>query len=229
MGTKYWNIRSEETTEAGAHFGHQARRWNPKMAPHTPTERKGIHTIDPTQTARSSPEARDPAAGAAGTGKQFPIAGTKYQTADVIRSAAIRAQRHYANEKWLGGMPTNWSTMETRPQRLEDSEGKAARLHHGYPDRSAATSGRQSAQPRRYPVGTRYMKGLPDIATTVDQREELTAIRECTAPGIPTTRLADTDCDPDMTDIPIPANDDPRAPTRRIPNKPTPAIREGRH
>ncbi|EFJ05015.1 hypothetical protein SELMODRAFT_137779, partial (mitochondrion) [Selaginella moellendorffii] len=227
-GTTYWNIRSEDTTEAGAHFGHQARRWNPKMAPHTPTERKGIHTIDPTQTARSSPEARDPAAGAAGKGKQFPIAGTKYQAADVIRSAAIRAQRHYANEKWLGGMLTNWSTMETRLHRLEDSEGKAQQLN-GFPDRGAATSGRQSAQPRRDPAGTRYMKSLPDIATTVDQREEPTAIRECTAPGIPTTRLADTDCDPDLTDIPIPANDDPRAPTRRIPNKLTPAIREGRH
>nr|QQP00344.1 ribosomal protein S2 [Selaginella pallidissima] len=228
MGTKYWNIRSEDTTEAGAHFGHQARRWNPKMAPHTPTERKGIHIVDPTQTARSSPEARDPAAGAAGKGKQFLTVGTKYQAADVIRSAATRAQRHYANEKRLGGTPTNRSTTETRPQRLEDSEGKAERLH-GSPEGRAATSGRQSAQPRRDSGGTRYMKGLPDVATTVDQRKEPIATRECTALGIPTTRLADTDCDPDLTDIPIPANDDPRAPTRRIPNKPTPAIREGRN
>nr|QGU93210.1 ribosomal protein S2 [Selaginella sanguinolenta] len=230
MGTtKSWNICSEETTEAGAHSGHQARRWNPKMAPHIPAERKGIHTTDPTQTARFSPEARGPAAGAAGKGKQSPIAGTKYQAADAIRSAAIGAQRHYANEKRLGGMPTNWSTTEMRPQRSEDSEGGAARGFREYPEREAATLGRQSAQPRKRSGGIRYMKGLPDVATTVDQREEPTAIRERITPGTPTTRLADTDCDPDLADTPTPANDDPRAPTRRIPNKSTPAIREGRN
>nr|YP_009589508.1 ribosomal protein S2 [Selaginella hainanensis]QBL76089.1 ribosomal protein S2 [Selaginella hainanensis] len=228
MGTKYWKIRSEDTSEVGAHSGHQARRWNPKMAPHTSTEREGIHTLDPTQTARLSPEARDPVASAAGKGKQFPIAGTKYQAADVVQSAATRAQCHYANEKRLGGTPTNRSTTETRPQRLEDSEGKAERLHNSSEGRTA-TLGRQSAQLRRDPGGTRYTKSLPDIATTIDQRKEPIATRECTAPGTPTTCLVDTDCDPDLTDIPIPANDDPRAPIRRIPNKPTTAIREGRH
>nr|QGU93071.1 ribosomal protein S2 [Selaginella nummulariifolia] len=230
MGTtKSWNICSEETTEAGAHSGHQARRWNPKMAPHIPAERKGIHTTDPTQTARFSPEARGPAAGAAGKGKQSPIAGTEYQAADVIRSAAIGAQCHYANEKRLGGMPTNWSTTETRLQRLEDSEGGAARGFREFPDREAATLGRQLAQLRKRLGGIRYMKGLPDVAIIVDQREESTAIRECITLGTPTICLVDTDCDPDLADIPIPANDDSRASIRWILNKLTLAIREGRN
>nr|QQP00251.1 ribosomal protein S2 [Selaginella nipponica] len=228
MGTKYWNIRLEDMMEAGVHFGHQARRWNPKMAPYILTERKGIHIVDLTQTARLLSEACDLVAGAAGKGKQFLIVGTKYQAADVIRSAATRAQCHYVNEKWLGGTLTNWSTTETRLQRLEDLEGKAERLH-GSPEGRAATSGRQLAQLRRDLGGIRYMKGLPDVAIIVDQRKELIATRECIALGIPTICLVDTDCDPDLTDIPIPANDDSRASIRWILNKLTLAIREGRN
>nr|QGU93281.1 ribosomal protein S2 [Selaginella stauntoniana] len=228
MGTKHWNIRLEDMTEAGVHFGHQARQWNPKMAPYILTERKGIHITDLTQTARSSSEARDLVAGAAARGKQFLIVGTRYQAADVIRSAAIRAQCHYVNEKRLGGTSTNWLTTEARPQGLEDLEDKAEQRLRGSLEGVATASERQLAQLRRSLGGIRYMKGLPDTATVVDQRKELTAVRERAASGIPTIRLVDTDCDPDLADTPIPANDDPRASIRWIPNKSTLAVREGR-
>nr|YP_009561258.1 ribosomal protein S2 [Selaginella indica]QAR48701.1 ribosomal protein S2 [Selaginella indica] len=228
MVTESWNICSEDTMEAGVHSGHQARRWNPKMAPYILTERKGIHIIDLTQTARPLSEACDPVAGAAGKGKQFLIVGTKYQAADATRSAATRAQCHYVNEKWLGGTPTNWSTVETRLQRSEDLEGGAAMGFPEYSDGEAATLGRQLARLRKYLGGIRYMKSLPDVVTIADQRGESTATRECAIPGIPTIRLVDTDCDPDLTGIPVPANDDSRASIRWILNKLTLAIREGR-
>nr|YP_009555774.1 ribosomal protein S2 [Selaginella lepidophylla]AZU95891.1 ribosomal protein S2 [Selaginella lepidophylla] len=228
MVTKSWNICLEDMMEAGVHSGHQARRWNPKMAPYILAERKGIHIIDLTQTARLLSEACDPVAEAAGKGKQFLIVGTKDQAADVIRSEAIRAQCHYVNEKWLGGTLTNWSTVETRLQRLEELEAGAAMGFHGYSDGEAGALGRQLARLRKYLGGIRYMKSLPDVVIIVDQRGESTAIRECRILGIPTICLVDTDCDPDIAGIPIPANDDSRASIRWILNKLILAILEGR-
>nr|QQP17268.1 ribosomal protein S2 [Selaginella exaltata] len=227
--TKPWNTSLEDMLEAGVHFGHQARRWNPKMAPYILAERKGIHIIDSTQTARFLSEACDLLTGVASKGKQFLIVGTKHQAADATRAAAIRAQRHHANEKWFGGMLTNWPTAETRPQRSEDSEGGATTGFQKYRGGEGAASGRQLVQPRKYPGGTRYMKGLPDVATIPDQRKEYTATRERQILGIPTTCSADTDCDPDLAGIPTPGNDDSRASIQWILNELTLAIREGRN
>ncbi len=114
MKQKSWDIHLEEMMEAGIHFGHQARKWNPKMTSYIFTERKGIHILNLTQTARFLLEACDLLANAASGGKQFLIVGMKYQAADLVASVATRARCHYVNKKWLDGMLTNWSTIETR-------------------------------------------------------------------------------------------------------------------
>nr|YP_007026120.1 ribosomal protein S2 [Apopellia endiviifolia]AFU88830.1 ribosomal protein S2 [Apopellia endiviifolia]WIA67713.1 ribosomal protein S2 [Apopellia endiviifolia]WKW94922.1 ribosomal protein S2 [Apopellia endiviifolia] len=230
MKQKSWNIHLEEMMEAGVHFGHQARKWNPKMAPYIFTERKGIHIINLTQTARFLSEACDLVSNAASKGKQFLIVGTKYQAADLIALAASKARCHYVNQKWLGGMLTNWSTIETRLQKFQDLENKKVTgTFDRLPKREAANLERQLHQLQKYLGGIKYMTTLPDIVIIIDQQEEFTAIQECITLGIPTICLVDTDCDPDMTDIPIPANDDARASIRWILNKLTSAIREGRY
>lgn len=229
MKQKSWNIHLEEMMEAGVHFGHQARKWNPKMASFIFTERKSIHIINLIQTARSLSEACDLTAYAAGKGKQFLIVGTKYQAADLVASAALKARCHYVNQKWLGGMLTNWSTIETRLRKFRDLENeKLAGGFNRLPKKEAADSNKQLDRLRKYLGGIKYMTTLPDIVIIIDQRKELTAIRECVTLGIPTICLVDTDCDPDMADIPIPANDDARASIRWILDKLTSAICEGR-
>lgn len=230
MKQKSWNIHLEEMMEAGVHFGHQARKWNPKMASYIFTERKGIHIINLTQTARFLSEACDLVSNASSKGKQFLIVGTKYQAADLIASAAIKARCHYVNQKWLGGMLTNWSTIEKRLQRFKDLENKESTgMINQLPKKEAANLKRQLAQLRKYLGGIKYMTSLPDVVIIIDQQKEFTAIQECITLGIPTICLVDTDCNPDLTDIPIPANDDARASIRWILNKLTSAIREGRY
>nr|AEQ37102.1 ribosomal protein S2 [Ginkgo biloba]AEX98409.1 ribosomal protein S2 [Ginkgo biloba] len=230
MTKGYWNINLEEMMEAGVHFGHQARKWNPRMSPYISTERRGIHIINLAKTARSLSEACDFVFDAAGKGKQFPIVGTKYQAADLVASAAIGARCHYVNKKRLGGMLTNWSTTETRPQKFKDlkKERDTGRFNRPPKKETAMLKG-QLSQLQKYPGGIKYMTSLPDIVIIVDQQEEYTAIGECIILGIPTICLVDTDCDPDLIDVPIPANDDARASIRLILNKLTSAICEGRH
>nr|YP_009867329.1 ribosomal protein S2 [Sarmentypnum sarmentosum]YP_009867739.1 ribosomal protein S2 [Sarmentypnum exannulatum]QKG04552.1 ribosomal protein S2 [Sarmentypnum sarmentosum]QKG04963.1 ribosomal protein S2 [Sarmentypnum exannulatum] len=229
MKQKSWNINLEEMMEAGVHFGHQARKWNPKMASYIFTERKGIHILNLTQTARFLSEACDLVANASSKGKQFLIVGTKYQAADLVASASIKARCHYVNQKWLGGMLTNWSTIEKRLQRFKDLENKEKTgVFNQLPKKEAANLKRQLTQLQKYLNGIKYMTSLPDIVIIIDQQKEITAIQECRTLGIPTICLVDTDCDPDLTDIPIPANDDARASIRWILNKLKLAIIAGR-
>ncbi len=119
MQQKNRNIDSEGMMAAGIHFGHQTQRWNPKMSSYIFTERRGVHILDLTQTARLSSEACDSVFDAAAEGKEFLMVGTKHQVTDLIVSAALRSQCHYVNEKWLGGMLTNWVTTETRLRRFQ--------------------------------------------------------------------------------------------------------------
>nr|YP_010131954.1 ribosomal protein S2 [Primula hubeiensis]QPZ50743.1 ribosomal protein S2 [Primula hubeiensis]WCD61432.1 ribosomal protein S2 [Primula hubeiensis] len=229
MTRSYWNINLEEMMEAGVHFGHGTRKWNPRMAPYISAKRKGIHIINLTRTARFLSEACDLVFDAASRGKQFLIVGTKNKAADSVARAAIRARCHYVNKKWLGGMLTNWSTTETRLHKFRDlrMEQRMGRFH-GLPKRDAAMLKRQLAHLQTYLGGIKYMTGLPDIVIIVDQHEEYTALRECITFGIPTICLIDTNCDPDLGDISIPANDDAIASIRLILNKLIFAICEGR-
>lgn len=120
MARRYWNIHLEEMMEAGIHFGHGTRKWNPRMAPYISAKHKGIHITNLTRTARFLSEACDLVFDAASRGKQFLIVGTKNKAADLVARAAIRARCHYVNQKWLGGMLTNWSTTETRLHKFRD-------------------------------------------------------------------------------------------------------------
>jgi len=209
MSKRYWNIDLEEMMEARVHLGHKTRKWNPKMAPYIFTERKDTHIINLAKTARSLSEACDLVFDIAGRGKQFLIVGTKYQATDLVASAATEGRCHYVNRKWLGGMLTNWSTTETRLQKFknlkkEQDTGRFNQLQK----KEAAMLKRQLDQLQKYLGGIRYMRSLPDIAIITNQREESIALGECRTLGIPTICLVDTDCDPDLVDIPIPANDD---------------------
>nr|YP_009522772.1 ribosomal protein S2 [Vicia sepium]AXQ37201.1 ribosomal protein S2 [Vicia sepium] len=229
MTKRYWNITFEEMMEARVHLGHYTRRWNPRMAPFISGKRKGIHITNLTKTARFLSEACDLAFYAASKGKQFLIVGTKKDAADFVTRAAIRARCHYVNKKWLGGMLTNWYTTETRLRKFRDlrTAQKTGKLNF-LPKRDAAMLKRQLSHLETYLGGIQYMTGLPDIVIIVDQQDEYTALQECITLGIPTICLIDTNCDPDLADLSIPANDDARASIRLILNKLVFAICEGR-
>nr|YP_009435302.1 ribosomal protein S2 [Lobelia patula]ATG25304.1 ribosomal protein S2 [Lobelia patula] len=229
MARRYWNINLEELMEAGVHFGHDIRKWNPKMAPYISAKRKGMHITNLIKTARFLSEACDLVFDAARRGNQFLIVGTKKRAADLVLRAALRARCHYVNKKWLSGMLTNWSTTETRLQKFRDlrTKQKTGRLNR-LPKRDAAMLKRQLSHLQRYLGGIKYMTELPHIVIILDQHEEYTALQECITLGIPTICLIDTNCDPNLADLPIPANDDSRSSLRFILNKLVFAIREGR-
>ncbi|CAN6454786.1 unnamed protein product [Victoria cruziana] len=180
MTRRYWNINLEEMMEAGIHFGHGTRKWNPRMGPYISAKHKGIHITNLTRTARFLSETCDLVFDVASRGKHFLIVGTKDKAADSVASATIRARCHYVNKKWLGGMSTNWSNMETRLQKFRDLRvraemGQLSRL----PKRDAAILKRQLSHFQTYLGGIKYMTGLPDILIIIDQQEEYTALREC--------------------------------------------------
>lgn len=233
MTRRYWSINLEEMMEAGVHFGHGIRKWNPKMAPYISAKRKGIHITNLTRTARFLSEACDLVFEAASRRKQFLIVGTKKKAADSVARAAIRSRCHYVNKKWLGGMLTNWSTTETRLRkfrdlRMEQKIGILNRLPIQKRDAAMLMLKRQLSHLQRYLGGIKYMTRLPDIVIIVDQHDEYTTLRECITLGIPTICLIDTNCDPDLADISIPSNDDAMASIRLILNKFVFAICEGR-
>nr|YP_009129769.1 ribosomal protein S2 [Vanilla planifolia]AID52207.1 ribosomal protein S2 [Vanilla planifolia]QII90213.1 ribosomal protein S2 [Vanilla planifolia] len=229
MERKYWNINLEEMIKAGVHLGHDFQKWNPRMAPYISAKRKGIHITNLTITARFLSEACDLVFDAASKGKTFLIVGTKKKVSNLVASAATRARCHYVHKKWLGGMLTNWPTTEKRLQkfrnlRAEQKMGKFKRL----PKRDVAKLKRKLSIFQKYLGGVKYMTGLPDIVIFVDQKEEYTALRECVILGIPTICLIDTNCDPDIADISIPANDDTLTSIQFILTKLVSAICEGR-
>jgi small subunit ribosomal protein S2 len=198
-----------ELLEAGVHFGHQSRRWNPKMFPYIYAERNGIHIIDLVQTAQLLTQACEFVRKASESGKKFLFVGTKRQASAVISQEADRCGAYYVNQRWLGGILTNWFTIRTRVERLKDLEQKE---DSGYldqlPKKETATLRRELEKLRKNLNGIKNMKRLPDLVIIVDQKRENTAVQECITLGIPIISLLDSNCDPDLTDVPIPGNDD---------------------
>ena len=229
MTRRYWNINLKEMIEAGVHFGHGIKKWNPKMAPYISAKRKGTHIINLARTARFLSEACDLVFDAASQGKSFLIVGTKKRATDLVASAAIRARCHYVNKKWFSGMLTNWSITKTRLSQFRDlrAEEKMGKFHH-LPKRDVAILKRKLSTLQRYLGGIKYMTRLPDIVIVLDQQKEYIALRECAILGIPTISLVDTNCDPDLANISIPANDDTMTSIRLILNKLVFSICEGR-
>ncbi|BAZ06914.1 30S ribosomal protein S2 [Calothrix sp. NIES-3974] len=216
--------------ESGVHFGHQTRRWNPKMSPYIYTSRNGVHIIDLVQTAQLMEEAYAFMRSQAEAGKKFLFVGTKRQAAGIIAQEATRCGAHYINQRWLGGMLTNWSTIKTRVDRLKDLE---RREESGaldlLPKKEASMLRREMAKLQKYLGGIKTMRKVPDIVIIVDQRREYNAVQECQKLGIPIVSMLDTNCDPDVVDIPIPANDDAIRSIKLIVGKLADAIYEGRH
>jgi small subunit ribosomal protein S2 len=202
-------VTLSELLESGVHFGHQAKRWNPKMFPYIYTERNGIHIIDLVQTAQLLSEAYDFVKSCSSEGKKFLFLGTKRQAAEIIAQEALRSDSYYINQRWLGGMLTNWITIKSRVNRLKELnlQDKTGIIDN-MPKKEASVARRELNKLRKHLNGIQDMKKLPDIVIVVDQKRETTAIQECIKLGIPTICILDTNCNPEIVDIPIPANDD---------------------
>lgn len=223
-------ISLAQMMESGVHFGHQTRRWNPKMAPYIYTSRNGVHIIDLVQTAQLMEEAYRYVRTSAEQGKKFLFVGTKRQAAGIVAQEAARCGSHYINQRWLGGMLTNWTTIKTRADRLKELERReetgALDL---LPKKEASMLRREMTKLQKYLGGIKTMRKVPDIVIIVDQRREYNAVQECQKLGVQIVSMLDTNCDPDLVDVPIPANDDAIRSIKLIVGKLADAIYEGRH
>jgi len=195
--------------ESGVHFGHQTRRWNPKMRPFIFTERNGIHIIDLQQTVRCLDEAVDWVRDLAASGRKLLFVGTKKQAQDAIREEATRANMPYVNHRWLGGMLTNFQTIQARIRRLDELEQqKLAGRFEFLPKKEVTRLEDQIERLNRLLGGIRTLGRLPDAVFIVDPQREHIVVAEALRLGIPIIAMTDTNCDPTIIDHPIPANDD---------------------
>ncbi|MGF1515843.1 MAG: 30S ribosomal protein S2 [Elainellaceae cyanobacterium] len=216
--------------ESGVHFGHQTRRWNPKMDSYIYTSRNGVHIIDLVQTAQLMEGAYRYMREATEQGKKVLFVGTKRQAAGIIAQEASRCGAYYVNQRWLGGRLTNWATIKTRVERLKELERREETgVLDLLPKKEASMLRRELEKLQKYLGGIKLMRQVPDIVVIVDQRREYNSVQECIKLDIPIVALLDTNCDPDVVDIPIPANDDAIRSIKLIVGRLADAIYEGRH
>ena len=202
-------VSMKQLLEAGVHFGHQTRRWIPKMAPYIYTERNGIYIIDLQKTVKKLEEAYSFVREISANGGSVLFVGTKKQAQDAIKEEAARCGGYYVNARWLGGMLTNFRTMRTRIDRLAqlrkmEEDGTFAML----PKKEVIKHQAEIAKLEKYLGGVKEMKKLPAALFIVDPRKERNAIAEATKLNIPIVAIVDTNCDPDEIDYVIPGNDD---------------------
>lgn len=203
------DVTLAQLLEAGVHFGHKAYRWNPKMFPYIYTERNNIHILDLVQSASLLKEANKYVQLAAQDNKSFLFVGTKKQAASLIAQEAKRCESYYVNYRWLGGMLTNWSTLKERIAYLKDLEKQEAEHTFELLTKKEAVLRRKELKKlRQHLDGIKSMETLPDIVILIDQKREMTALKECRNLNIPIVSILDTNCDPDLIDVPIPGNDD---------------------
>ena len=222
-------VSMKQLLEAGVHFGHQTRRWNPKMAPYIYTERNGIYIIDLQKTVKKLEEAYNFVRDLAANGQSILFVGTKKQAQDAIKEEAERVGQYYVNARWLGGMLTNFRTMRTRIDRLAqlkkmEADGTFAML----PKKEVIKHEGEIAKLEKYLGGVKNMKKLPGALFIVDPRKERIAVAEAHKLGIPIVAIVDTNCDPDEIDYVIPGNDDAIRAVRLIASAMADAIIEGR-
>ena len=202
-------VSMKQLLEAGVHFGHQTRRWNPKMAKYIFTERNGIYIIDLQKTVKKLDEAYNFVRDTAAQGGEILFVGTKKQAQESIRDEATRCGGYYVNARWLGGMLTNFRTMRTRIDRLAqlrkmEEDGTFAML----PKKEVIKHQAEIEKLEKYLGGVKEMKKLPAALFIVDPRKERNAIAEARKLNIPIVAIVDTNCDPDEIDYVIPGNDD---------------------
>ena len=215
--------------EAGVHFGHQTKRWNPKMRPYIFTDRHGIHFIDLQQTARLLKEAQDFARDIAVNGGRIIFLGTKKQAQDTVRIEAGRSGMSYVDRRWLGGTLTNFVTIRSRLRYLRELE---RRVYSGeienLPKQEQVRTHRELQKLQESLGGLRDMTQLPSAVFIVDPKRETIAVAEARRLGIPIIAMVDTNCDPDLVDYVIPSNDDAIRSVRLITSRIADAIIEGR-
>nr|WP_249039595.1 30S ribosomal protein S2 [Anoxybacter fermentans] len=199
----------KQLLESGVHFGHQTRRWNPKMKPYIFTERNGIYIIDLQQTVKLVDVAYNFVRDLASQGKTILFVGTKKQAQETIKREAERCGMPYVNQRWLGGMLTNFQTIRKRVDRLEELERMAEDgTFDRLPKKEVARLTKERDKLLRFLGGIRNMKRLPDALFIADPRKEDIAVAEANKLGIPVIAIVDTNCDPDVVDYIIPGNDD---------------------
>ena len=222
-------VSMKQLLEAGVHFGHQTRRWNPKMAPYIFTERNGIYIIDLQKTVKKIEEAYTFVNELSAEGKSVLFVGTKKQAADSIREEAERAGAYYVNARWLGGMLTNFKTIRRRIARLQqlrkmEEDGTFDRLTK----KEASKLSLEIEKLEKFLGGIEDMSELPGALFVVDSRKEKIAVAEARKLGIPIVAIVDTNCDPDEVDYLIPGNDDAIRAVKLIAGTIADAIIEGR-
>ena len=222
-------VSMKQLLEAGVHFGHQTRRWNPKMAPYIYTERNGIYIIDLQKTVKKLEEAYAFVRDLSANGGNVLFVGTKKQAQDAIKEEATRCGGYYVNARWLGGMLTNFRTMRTRIDRLAqlrkmEEDGTFAML----PKKEVIKHQAEIEKLEKYLGGVKEMKKLPAALFIVDPRKERNAIAEARKLNIPIVAIVDTNCDPDEIDYVIPGNDDAIRAIRLISQTMANAVLEGR-
>ncbi|KYH29896.1 MULTISPECIES: 30S ribosomal protein S2 [Clostridium] len=223
-------ISMKQLLEAGVHFGHQTRRWNPKMAPYIFTERNGIYIIDLQKTVKKVEEAYDFIKNVVADGKEVLFVGTKKQAQEAIQEESIRAGMHFVNNRWLGGMLTNFNTIKTRIKKLEELERmEEDGTFEVLPKKEVIKLRNEKEKLERNLGGIKNMDANNIGAMfVVDPRKEKNAVAEAKILGIPVVAIVDTNCDPDEVDYVIPGNDDAIRAVRLITAKLADAIIEGK-
>jgi len=221
-------VSMKQLLEAGVHFGHQTRRWNPKMAEYIYMERNGIYIVDLQKTVKKLEEAYDFVRTLAENGQYILFVGTKKQAQDAVREEASRVGQFYVNARWLGGMLTNFKTMRTRIDRMAQlkkmqEDGTFDML----PKKEVMKLLGEQAKLEKYLGGVKDMKKLPGALFVIDSRKEHNAIAEARKLHIPIVAIVDTNCDPDEVDYVIPGNDDAIRAIRLISNAMANAVQEG--
>jgi len=218
----------KELLEAGVHFGHYTRRWNPKMRPYIFTERNGIHIIDLAQTARALNRAGDAVRDTVAKGGTVLYVGTKKQGAENLKAAAERVGMPYVTHRWLGGMLTNWMTMRQRVAHLLDLEHRRERGEFAMlTKREVLLLDREIEKLNKRLGGIKHMSQLPEMLFVIDTLREDIAVKEATSLAIPIVAIVDTNCNPDPIHYVIPSNDDAIRALKLIIDKVTAAIEEG--
>ncbi|MDX3900855.1 MAG: 30S ribosomal protein S2 [Sphingobium sp.] len=201
-------VTMQQLIEAGAHFGHQTHRWNPRMKPYIFGERNGIHILDLSQTVPLMARALDFVSSTVAAGGKVLFVGTKRQAQEPIADAARQSGQHFVNHRWLGGMLTNWKTISGSIKRLKTLEEKLSGDTHGLTKKEVLQMTREREKLEMSLGGIRDMGGIPDVMFVIDANKEELAIKEANTLGIPVVAVLDSNVSPDGIAFPVPANDD---------------------
>lgn len=222
-------VSMKQLLEAGVHFGHQTRRWNPKMAEYIFAERNGIYIIDLQKTVKKIDEAYEAVANVIADGGEILFVGTKKQAQDSIKEEAERCGMYFVNQRWLGGMLTNFTTIKTRIARLAELEKmQEDGIFEVLPKKEVAVLLHEMDKLQKNLGGIKNMKKIPDVMFVVDPRKERIAIQEAHTLGIPVVAIVDTNCDPEEVDYVIPGNDDAIRAVKLIASKIADAVIESK-